>query len=90
MTNHEIQQLLDTDRPEDALREAERRLADKPDDGITLFLLGKALWRTGRHAQAQNAFARSAGLLGPESPAARALEYAKDILSFFNPDLLNP
>lgn len=77
-------QLLASDQPQEALE----LLADAT-DAEGLFLKGKALWRLGRRAEATSAYAQAAAL-DPESPAAQALDHARDIESFFNPDLLNP
>lgn len=70
------------------LEEALARLSDAS-DAESLFLKGKILWRMGRRAEATSAYTKAA-VLDPESPAVQALEHARDIENFFNPDLLNP
>lgn len=90
MNYQNIQQLLDADRPEEALAEADKIIALDENDGMAHFLRGKALWRLGNRVQATNAYAVAAEILGPESPPGIALRHAADIENFFNPDLLNP
>lgn len=63
------------------------------DDKKTLadmyFRRGKLYWRLGRRADATSDYAKAADF-DPESPAVRALENARDVEAFFNPDLYNP
>lgn len=69
-----------------------RRAAD-PDDARTVaglyFRRGKLLWRLGNRSSATSDYARAAAL-DPASPAVKALEHARDVADFFNPDLYNP
>ena len=60
-----------------------------PDDDRLLFERGKLRWRIGDRAGATGDYAK-ASMINPESPAAKALEQARDIADFFNPDLYNP
>ncbi len=53
------------------------------------FRRGKALWGMGERTRAMNDYARAVDL-DPESPAAQALEMARSIMAFFNPDQFNP
>ena len=53
------------------------------------FIRGKIAWRQGRRADAQNDYARATAL-DRSSPAAVALEQARDVEAFFNHDLYNP
>lgn len=50
---------------------------------------GKLYWRLGRRSEATSDYMKAVAL-NPASPAARALENARDIEAFFNPDLYNP
>lgn len=50
---------------------------------------GKLYWKLGNRAAATSSYAAAAEL-DPDSPAAAALEQARTIEAFFNPDLLNP
>lgn len=54
-----------------------------------LFRRGKLYWRLGNRSRATSDYARSAGL-APHGPASMALEQARDIEAFFNPDIYNP
>ena len=54
-----------------------------------LFLRGKIHWRLGNRSRATSDYAAAAAA-DPDSPAAEALEQARAVEDFFNPDLLNP
>lgn len=54
-----------------------------------LFLRGKVYWRMGNRSAATCDYAAAAAL-NPGSPAVAALDFARDIEDFFNPDLFNP
>ncbi len=64
-------------------------LAADPDNAEALFRRGKIYWRLGKRAKATSDYAAAAAA-DPDSPAVQALEQARDIENFFNPDLLNP
>lgn len=53
------------------------------------FRRGKLYWRLGRRADATSDYAK-ASAIDPSSPAVKALEHARDVADFFNPDLYNP
>lgn len=53
------------------------------------FRRGKLLWRMSRRAEAQSDYGRALSL-DPQSRAALALEQAREVAAFFNPDLYNP
>lgn len=53
------------------------------------FRRGKLYWRLSRRGEAQSDYARAAAL-DPQSPAQVALRQAREVESFFNPDLYNP
>ena len=53
------------------------------------FRRGKLLWRLGKRAAATSDYAR-ASALNPTSSAVKALEQARAVADFFNPDLYNP
>ncbi|WP_304967895.1 hypothetical protein [Duncaniella muris] len=50
---------------------------------------GKLRWRMGDRSGAMGDYAKAVEL-NPDSPAVMALEQARDIADFFNPDLYNP
>ena len=54
-----------------------------------LFRRGKIHWNMGNPSRATSDY-MAAVELDPSSPAGAALEQARDIERFFNPDLLNP
>lgn len=63
-------------------------LAESADDAA-YFMRGKLYWRIGNHKAAITDF-ETAIALNPQSKARHALEMARDITDYFNPDLLNP
>lgn len=74
----------------EALRRVQHEIATGGENEAELFFIqGKLLWRMGERNRAASAYARAAAL-NPDSPAVQALEHARTIESFFNPDLLNP
>lgn len=84
-----INTLLDQDLLDLALAEINEAIAHDPTDDSLHFLRGKLHWRLGNQAEAMTDYARAVEL-NPDSPARRALEQSRDIMDFFNPDLLNP
>ena len=72
-----------------ALELSGRFVSDNPDCTEGWFVRGKTLWRMGQRQPATSCYARAASLDG-SSPAVAALEHARAIEDFFNPDLLNP
>ena len=81
----EITALLKSNNLTEALDLADRYLTAHPDDAEALFLRGKIHWRLGNRSHYAAAAAAD-----PDSPAAEALEQARAVEDFFNPDLLNP
>ena len=82
----EITALLKSNNLTEALDLADRYLTAHPDDAEALFLRGKIHWRLGNRSRATSDYAAA----DPDSPAAEALEQARAVEDFFNPDLLNP
>ncbi len=72
-----------------ALEALDTYIKNNPGDDEAYFLRGKLRWRAGDRSGATTDYAHAASI-NPESGAVRALEMARDIESFFNPDLLNP
>lgn len=81
--------LISENRLEEALQVLDALLTESPDDDSLLFVRGKVRWRLGDRQGATGDYAK-ASIINPESPAAKALEHARDIADFFNPDLYNP
>lgn len=72
-----------------ARQELDTLLAADPDDARGWYVAGRVAWRMGQRSQAMTCYSRAVAI-DPDSPAAYALEQARDIADFFNPDLLNP
>lgn len=87
--SNKYQQLVSENRLQEALDELDRLIEASPGDDGFLFARGKVRWRMGDRAGATGDYAK-ASMINPESPAAKALENARDIADFFNPDLYNP
>lgn len=81
--------LISEGKLEEALEVLDGLIAVSPDDDKLLFERGKIRWRLGDRAGATGDYAKAV-MINPDSPAARALEQARDIADFFNPDLYNP
>lgn len=89
MCLQKINELITQNRIKDAINELTDFIYLHQDCDEAYFLRGKLFWRLGDKRRAMNDYTYAVQL-NPESPATRALENAKDIQSFFNPDLLNP
>lgn len=72
-----------------AVEELSRLISIEPENDEAYFMRGKLRWRLGDRSGATADYAHAAEL-NPKSGAVRALEMARDIEGFFNPDLLNP
>lgn len=86
-----IEELISQNRLDEAIEELTKLTADgscEVDDEL-LFTFGKLLWRAGRRSEAMEAYAKACEI-NPDSPAGVALQQAREIFQFFNPDLLNP
>ena len=86
---NKIDNLISENKLNEAIVLLTEYLIDHPEDGEALFQRGKLYWRLGERAKATSDYA-AAALIDPESPAAQALENARDIEEFFNHDLMNP
>lgn len=91
----DIERLVSSGCLDEAVDRLTDMLADKDvmSDSVRLselyFRRGKLYWRLGRRADATSDYTKAAAL-DPNSPAAVALEQARDVEAFFNPDLYNP
>lgn len=81
--------MISSGRYEEAMAALNRLIAENPTDDRTLFDRGKLKWRLGDRAGAMGDYSKATEL-NPDSPAAMALDQARDIAGFFNPDLYNP
>lgn len=85
----DYRQLIYSGRFEEALAVLDSLIEASPDDDTLLFERGKLRWRIGDRSGATGDYAKATAV-NPSSPAAKALEQARDIADFFNPDLYNP
>lgn len=85
----QIDSLLKDNKLDEALVLLDSILEANPTDAEALFARGKIYWRMGLRSKATSDYAAAAAY-DPESPAVQALQQARDIENFFNPDLLNP
>ena len=89
MTLQDIKTILADNKIDEAINELNALIAINPNNDEALFLRGKAYWRLGNRSRALTDYATAASI-NPDSPAIFALEQAREIEAFFNPDLLNP
>lgn len=71
------------------IKELEERLDVEGESGALLFELGRLYWKAGDKSKAISLYNHSAEL-EPDGPASIALEQARNIMDFYNHDLLNP
>ncbi len=76
-------------RYDDAISYLDRNIEEDSGNALWWYLRGKAYWRTERYTEAISDY-EEATHLDPNSPAVHALEMARDVMNFYNPDLLNP
>ena len=81
-----IQALLEANRADEAIGLLEQYRGEMDDE--LFYLLGNAWRKKGNWQLAINNYLEAVHL-NPESPAARALEIAYDILEFYNKDMYN-
>lgn len=84
-----IQHLIDENRTEKALECLNLYIEQNDKDDEGLFMRGRVYWRMQKYAAAVTDF-EAAVAINPESGAQSALELARDVFNFYNPDLLNP
>ncbi|MCC8070978.1 MAG: tetratricopeptide repeat protein [Bacteroidales bacterium] len=89
MTLNEIQGLIDNGRLQEAVDRLVAFTRENARSDEAWFMLGKVYWRLGQRSKATTCYATAAEIC-PDSPAALALQQARDIEDFFNPDIFNP
>lgn len=90
MENSQVyKQLISEGRLSEAIAELDRLVGESPDNDSLLFERGKLKWRLGNRSGATGDFAKAVAI-NPDSQATKALEHARDVADFFNPDLYNP
>ncbi len=86
----ELETLLSKNRLDEALGQINEKISQGGENlDLLYFYRGKINWRKGLHSQAITDYEHAVAI-NPESNACHALEMARDVIDFFNPDLLNP
>ena len=81
----EIKKLIEAN----SLDEASEALKALTPDAESLYLQGRVAWKRGRKGEAISFYEQSEAI-DPDGPASVALEQAREVMDFFNKDLLNP
>ena len=89
MTDIQIAEIIADATLEEARREVELALSVNAGDDRAYYCLGRVLWKYGHRSEAMAAYS-AAVKINPDSKARHALEMAREVFDFFNPDLLNP
>ena len=84
-----IPQLFDENNLDIALDVLNRYIVENPQDDNGYFMRGKLWWRLQKHSAAVTDY-ETAVALNPDSEARHALDLARSVFNYFNPDLLNP
>ena len=84
-----ISQLIDANRLEEALAALDAIVGGGGATAEVYYQRGRVNWRLGLRAAAVTDYEHAVAL-DSGSPARCALEMARDVEAFFNPDLLNP
>lgn len=84
-----IDELINKNMLEEALLLLNNELESTKNNDKLYFTRGKLHWRMGNKAQAITDYEHAVDI-NPHSMARIALENARDVISFFNPDLYNP
>ena len=85
----QIRQFIKENKLTEALVELNALIDREPDNAEALFERGRIYWRLGERSKAMSDYC-CADALEPDGPASVALDQARRIEAFFNPDLLNP
>lgn len=84
-----IAQLINENRLEEALLLLNNSIKQCGNNDQLYFERGKLHWKMGNKPFAITDYEHAVSI-NPNSPAKIALENARDIISFFNPDIYNP
>ena len=84
-----IQLLINQNKCEEALSCLNSFICDNVDDDLAYFMRGRLYWRMQNYSAAVTDF-ETALTINPECDFKHALELARDVFDYFNPDLLNP
>lgn len=84
-----IVDLISEGRYDEAISVLDRNIEEDASNSLWWYLRGKVYWRMQKHTDAISDY-EEAVHLDAHSPAVHALEMARDVMNFYNPDLLNP
>ena len=84
-----IEELINENRLNDALLLLNNEIPQSQNNDKLYFTRGKLHWRLGNKSQAITDYEHAVDI-NPDSPARIALDNARDVIAFFNPDLYNP
>ena len=84
-----IEELINENRLNDALLLLNNEITQSQNNDKLYFTRGKLHWRLGNKSQAISDYEHAVDI-NPDSPARIALDNARDVIAFFNPDLYNP
>lgn len=84
-----IEELINENRLEEAILLLNNDIERNKNNDKLYFTRGKIHWRLGNKSQAITDYEHAVAI-NPQSQARIALENARDVISFFNPNLYNP
>ena len=84
----EVDKFIDEGRYDDALALLDGVLNDVADSDL-FYRRGRLLWKLGRKTDAMSDYGRAVKI-DPQSPAAAALDMAREVMNFYNKDMYNP
>lgn len=84
----EVERLLSENKPDDALKVLDKAV-EVNNEAVLFYERGRLLWKLGRKTDAMSDYSKAVSI-DPESPAAVALQMARDVMDFYNHDLYNP
>lgn len=85
----EIGLLVADDRYDEAISRLDHAIEHDAGNAALWYERGRIYWRLGQKTNAISDY-EEAVYLDPHSPARHALELARQVMDFYNPDLLNP
>lgn len=89
MDKEKLQRLIDEGLLDEVLTELNQILSADSNNDEAYLMRGKVHWKLGEKAQAITDYEHAADI-NPQSSAVQFLAHAKEVMDFFNPDLLNP
>ena len=84
----EVDKFIDEGRYDDALALLDGVLNEVADSDL-FYRRGRLLWKLGRKTDAMSDYGRAVEI-DPQSPAATALDMAREVMNFYNKDMYNP